>query len=509
LSWQTTKGWDARRGERRAAPTTAQLEALASELSEGEYSFEEKELNQRSHDWWPVAVKRAETGGELPRPSLVLLPSETAGVARVLGRAQKEGIAITPFGGGSSVVGGAIPTPGGVVLDTRHMAGVLDLDETSLIVTTAAGTMGGDLEAILNAKGYTLGHYPQSLYLSTVGGWVATRASGTFSSQYGNIEDAVEGMRVVLPTGETLGIGPNPRSSTGPDLKELFLGSEGTLGVITEVDLRVSRLPEERAFRGLLFEDLFDGVEAVRAMVQSGLTPALVRLYNPAEGAPMLRKFGEDDRKSLLILGWDGPAELVEAQRRLCLKSCENLGGKDLGPAVGEDWYENRFDVTALKRGVRKPGGIADTIEISMLWKHVSAVYGAVTEALAPYAPEVLAHFSHVYPSGTSLYVIFFSEAGSDEEAERLYFRAWNDVMEATLSSGASISHHHGIGMMRTPWMEREHGRGYQLLSALKGALDPAGTLNPGKLLPSGVGESVDADRAEGRTDPDASSVRW
>ena len=481
--------WDARRNEQDGAPTRRELEALASELPEGKYSFAEDDLSLRSHDWWPVAVKRATSGGELPRPGLVLWPTNGAEVSRILRRAQNEGIPVTPFGGGSSVVGGAIPTPDGVVLDTRDIKGVLDLDETSLVVTVAAGTMGSDLETYLNERGYTLGHYPQSLHLSTVGGWVATRASGTFSSMYGNIEDAVEGMRVVLPTGDLLSIGPVPRSSTGPDLKEVFLGSEGTLGVITEVDLRVRRLPEERSFRGLVFDDLFEGVEAVRTLVQSGLTPAVVRLYNSVEGAPMLRKFGEDERKNLLILAWDGPAELVAAQRRLCLETCGRFRAKDLGPEVGEHWYENRFDVTALREGVRKPGGIADTIEVSMLWRDVVAVYEAVTNALSHYTPEVLAHFSHVYPSGTSLYAIFFSEAGSDEEAEELYFRAWNDVMDAALSSGASMAHHHGVGIVRAPWMEREHGEGLRVLRAIKDALDPAGVLNPGKLLASRAGD--------------------
>lgn len=484
--------WDARRGEGDEAPSQAGLEAVASELQKERSSFAEEDLLQHSYDWWPVAVKRAEMGGELPHPGLVLWPTSGVEVARVLRRAQAEGISVTPFGGGSSVVGGAIPTPGGVVLDTRGITGVVELDETSLLVTVGAGTMGGDLEAHLNEMGYTLGHYPQSLYLSTVGGWVATRASGTFSSKYGSIEDIVEGMRVALVSGEVLEMGPNPRSSTGPDLREVFLGSEGVLGVITEVDLRIRRLPEERSFRGIAFRKLFDGLEAVRELVQSGIQPAVVRLYNQAEGAAMLRRFGEDEGQSLLVLAWDGPVELVAAQRRLCIEACARLGGRDLGPEVGEHWYTNRFDVTALEDGVRKPGRIADTIEISMLWRDARSVYEAVTNALAPHAPEVLVHFSHVYPSGTSMYVIFFSEVENDEEAEELYFRAWADVMDAALSSGASIAHHHGIGLVRTPWMEQEHGRGIRVLRALKDVLDPTGILNPGKLLPEPAGDQAD-----------------
>jgi alkyldihydroxyacetonephosphate synthase len=477
--------WDARQSERNEALTEDKVRGLASVISEGRYSFEEDELNSHSFDWWPVGVKRAESGGELPRPGLIMWPASSAEVSRILELAQRERVPIIPFGAGSSVVGGAIPVPGGAVLDMRGMANVLELDEVSLLATVQAGMMGGDLESYLNERGYTLGHYPQSLYLSTVGGWVSTRASGTFSSRYGNIEDLVDGMRVVLPTGDLLEIDPNPRSSTGPDLKEIFLGCEGTLGVVTEVDLRILRLPEERSFRGLVFGDIFTGVEAVRELVQSGLTPAVVRLYNPVEGARVLGAFDEPAEQSLLILAWDGPKEMVAVQQKLCLEICSRFGGRDLGPEAGEHWFRNRFDVTALKEGVRKPGGIADTIELSMLWRDARSVYEAVVGALSSYTPEVLAHFSHVYPSGTSLYVIFFSEAEDDEGAEELYFRAWNDVMDAAVASGASIAHHHGIGLIRTAWMEKEHGRrGLRLLRDLKGVLDPAGILNPGKLIP-------------------------
>lgn len=478
-----TAKWDSTQGRQEIAPAPERLRALVDALSEGRYSTGGEEIHRHSFDWWPVAVKRAENGGNLPRPSVVVWPANSSEVSSVLRLAQEQRTPITPFGGGSSVVGGAIPAPGGVVLDLRDMADVLRLDETSLLVTVQAGMMGADLEAYLNERGYTMGHYPQSLALSTIGGYVATRASGTFSSKYGNIEDLVDGLRVILPTGDLIEIDPIPRSSTGPDLKEIFLGSEGTLGVVTEVDLRIHRLPEERRFRGLVFQELFAGAEAVREMVQSGFTPAVVRLYNPAEGSRILGAFDESPDQSLLILAWDGAKEMVELQRQRCLEICSQFGGRDLGPEVGEHWFRNRFNVEALKEGVRKPGGIADTIEVSMLWKDLRSVYEATTSALSPYTPEVLAHFSHVYPSGTSLYIIFFSEAGDDEEAERLYFQAWDSVMEAAVSSGASISHHHGVGLVRSGWMREEHGKGLELIKILKHSLDPAGILNPGKLL--------------------------
>lgn len=478
-----TADWNTEQQRKYRVPSVEQLLALADTLSEGRYSVDESETRRHSADWWPIAIKRSENNGTLPQPGIVLWPANDAEVAHIMQIAQKEEIPITPFGGGSSVVGGAIPTVGGAVLDMCDMADVLSLDETSLLVTVQAGILGEDLETYLNERGYTMGHYPQSLALSTVGGYVATRASGTFSSKYGNIEDLVDGMRVVLPTGHLLAIEPIPRSSTGPDIKEIFLGSEGILGIVTEVDLRIHRLPEKRSFRGLVFEDLFEGAEAVREMVQSGLCPAVVRLYNAVEGAKMLEAFDEPPNQSLLILGWDGVKKEVELAEQLCLEICSRFGGRDLGSGIGEHWFRNRFDVTALKEGVRKPGGIADTIEISMLWRDLRSVYEATTGALSAHTSEVLAHFSHVYPSGTSLYIIFFSEATDDDEAEELYFEAWTDVMNAAIASGASISHHHGIGLMRTGWMEKEHGRGLELIKILKESLDPARILNPGKLI--------------------------
>ncbi|BCL78699.1 alkyldihydroxyacetonephosphate synthase [Ktedonobacteria bacterium brp13] len=476
--------WASSQPPRIKAPTQEQLQRLIAALKQGRYAVSGEELRSHSVDWWPIAKKRAQIE-ELAQPGLVLWPKTTAEIIQIMRIAQEEQIPLTPYGGGSSVVGGAIPVPGGVVLDTREMAEELQLDKISQIVTVQTGLMGSDLEERLNARGYTLGHYPQSLFLSTVGGWVATRASGTFSSKYGNIEDLIKGLRIVLPGGELLAFDPVARASTGPDLKQLFLGSEGILGIVTEVDLAIQRLPAQRIFRGIGFDDLFVGMEAIRELTQSDLQPAAVRLYNPSEAERILSLVGEPKGQCLLILAWDGPQAVVEVQQQLSIELCRRYGGRDLGSRPGDAWYSsNRFDVRWLTEAINTPGMIADTIEMSMLWKDARNVYESVTEALGRTATDVLAHFSHVYSTGTSLYLIFTLKGDNDAEVEQQYFRAWADVMNAAIASGASISHHHGIGLMRARWMQQEHGDTLELLRNLKSMLDPTGMLNPGKLLP-------------------------
>lgn len=442
-------------------------------------------LSSYGSDRWPLTVKRELTGGRLPRPGIVIRPRNADEVAVVLHRCQALALPVTPYGAGSSVVGGAVPTDGGVVVDMSRMDAIGELDETSLLVTVEAGVRGHALEEWLNQRGYTLGHYPQSLHISTVGGWVATRASGTFSSGYGNIEDLVDGLRVVLPTGDLLVIAPNPRKSAGPDLAELFLGSEGTLGVVTEVDLRVRRLPSEVRFSGYTFSSLDDGVDVIRELAQGSMPPSVVRLYDPAEAVRLLAEVSVAPGSSLLVLGWDGDPEYIDVQERVADTLVPHHAGRRIGSAVGEAWFASRFDVSALVAGTERSGGMADTIEISMLWKDATAVYDAAVAAVTPHVDRVVAHFSHVYRSGTSLYVIFFIEADSDEEAERRYSDAWSALTEAALAAGASVSHHHGVGVARARWMAQQHGRGWVVLQGIKRLLDPAGVLNPGKLITS------------------------
>jgi alkyldihydroxyacetonephosphate synthase len=390
---------------------------------------------------------------------------------------------VTPVGARSSVVGGAVPAHGGAVLDLSAMNHVLGLDAASQLVTAQAGVRGDVLEAWCNERGVTLGHYPQSLHLSTLGGWVATRASGTFSSGYGSIENLVDGLRVILPSGERVAIAACPRRSAGPELAQLFLGSEGALGVVTQVDVRVHRLPEERQFAGVVFADLSSAISAIRELAQVGPPPAVVRLYDAAEAARLLEAGGEPPGSALLVLGWDGDHELVDLRMRHTRRLCASASGRWIGAAVGDAWFADRFDVSALETAIARPAGLADTIEVSMRWRDAEAVYDAAVTAAREHADRVLAHFSHVYVSGTSLYVIFAIEAESEQAAERRYAQAWRDITEAAMDAGASLSHHHGVGLARTAWMAREHGAGLRVLRAVKAALDPAGILNPGKLL--------------------------
>ncbi|WCB94875.1 hypothetical protein DSM104299_03615 [Baekduia alba] len=462
------------------------VDELVAGLPTEAYTTDPEVCARYGADRWPIASKRELLGERVPHPALVVRPSNAEEIAKVLRRAQACGVAVTPYGAGSSVVGGAIPADGGILIDLRRMDRVLEFDEVSLLVTAEAGIKGDVLERWLNERGYTLGHFPQSLHLSTLGGWVATRASGTFSSRYGNIEDIVDGLRVVLPDGELIDIAPCPRRSAGPELTDVFIGSEGTLGIVTEVDVRVRPVPAVRRFAGFRFAELGAAIATIRELAQLDRAPALVRLYDAEEAQRLLEAVGEAAGTPLLVLGWDGDEETVSGQETQAGAICARHGGAGLGSAVGEAWFESRFDVAPLIAAIERRNGLADTIEISMRWRDAEQVYQAATTAADRHASRVLAHFSHVYPSGTSLYVIFTVEAESDAAAEQAYLRVWEDVTTAAMAAGASLSHHHGVGVARARWMAQEHGAGLRVLQAIKGALDPAGILNPGKLLPLG-----------------------
>ncbi len=459
------------------------LERLMGLLPAGTCSTDLTARQEHGRDTWSLSVKGRPAGGQGETlPAAVVRPSTTEEVAHVLAWATRHEIPVVPYGAGSGVVGGAVPNRGGVSLDLGAFDRVEEVDEKNLLVTVGAGVLGGDLEAELNDRGFICGHYPQSLYISTVGGWVATRGSGTFSSRYGNIEDMVAGLEVVLPTGEVVRTKAAPRSSSGPDYKQLFVGSEGTLGVITRVTLRIWPQPEAQALRALSFPSFKAGLDAVRTVIQGGVRPGVVRLYDPEEGRPTLERFGHDTDQWLLVLAFDGSRRMVELEEDITLETCLRFGAVDLGREPAEHWEQNRFDASWLTGRVAMPGGIADAIEVAHVWGRLEETYDRMVEAVRPHMSEVFGHVSHVYPQGASLYVICRALEADDDAAERAYVDGWQAAMRACLEAGATISHHHGIGLQRAPWMRAEHGTGLDALRRIKRALDPAGIMNPGKL---------------------------
>ena len=463
-----------------AGPTSALLDELGRLLGQEVVSATAEDLREHGYDAWPMATKWRQQGKEPYRAEVVVRPSEVGQVSRLLVWACRERVTVTPWGLGSSVTGAPLPMRGGVVLDMSSMRRVLAVDEANLLVRVEAGKLGIELERELNARGYTLGHSPQSLDRSSVGGWVCTRASGQFSSRYGGIEDLVVALTVVTGSGELVQTPLVPRAALGPDLKELFIGAEGTLGIVTDVTLRMFPLAEHRRLETVRFDCVEDGLGAMRQIMHVGLRPFLIRFYDSDESPHAMQDAGFEG--CAMFLGVEGVRTVAEAEFEAAVSICTARGGRVLGAAAAEAWMERRFDFSTVENLLAKPGGVAETIEVAHFWDQILATYRALKDVLAPYAGEVLGHFSHVYPQGTSLYLILLGEVADAAQAEARLGEIWKAAMEVALEQGAAISHHHGIGVVRLPYIGRALGSGVLVLERVKAALDPAGVLNPGKL---------------------------
>jgi alkyldihydroxyacetonephosphate synthase len=446
---------------------------------------------EAGRDWWPLAIGWA-TEGEVPqRPAAVVRPASATEVAAVLAACNEALVPVTAVAGRSGVCGGSIPVFGGIALDMTAYAGVARVDEVSLTADVRAGTFGPDLEAALGTigGGYTLGHWPQSMDLSTVGGWLACRGAGQYSTRYGKIEDMVIGLEVVLADGRIVRTeGTGPRAATGPNLTQLFVGSEGTLGVITEARLRLHPRPGAQERRAFGFPTFAAGLEACRAIMRRGATPAVLRLYDRTESA---RNFEQPDTNVLVVLDEADP-EILAATMAVVDAECSAAGAQALERDLVERWLSHRNDVSALAP-LWRAGVVVDTAEVSGPWSALSGLFDEVVGALEAIEGTLAAsaHQSHAYSDGACLYFTFAGRGPEGDAAwrEDYYRRAWDAVMEATLAHGAAISHHHGIGLNRSRFLARALGAGFEVLRGLKATFDPAGILNPGKLgLPSPFG---------------------
>ena len=460
-------------------------------------------LVEAGRDWWPGSVSWA-LDGEVPaRAGAVARPVSAESVAAVLAVCHSAGVPVTASAGRSGVSGGSVPVYGGVVLDMTGLAGIIAVDQQSLLVTVGPGTFGDEFEATLRRDhGLTVGHWPQSMNLSTVGGWVACRGAGQYSTRYGKIEDMVAGLQVARADGRLFRTGGMaPRSATGPDLTQVFLGSEGTLGVITEVTLRAHPVPaaERRAAFG--FATFAGGLDACRRILRRGATPAVLRLY---DGHESRSSFGVDDACVLIVLD-EGDAALIDAVMTVVASECASA--EVLDPALVQHWWDRRQDVSALETAVRA-GLTVDTIEVAASWSVLPALYREVIAGVGALAGTLIvsAHQSHTYSDGACLYFTFAglpegggaegagggagSGGGNGSAGDSYYRRVWDLVMALTIARGATISHHHGIGLNRGRYLPEALGSAFEVLVALKEALDPNGILNPGKLgLPSPFGD--------------------
>ena len=451
-------------------------------------------LAESGRDWWPISLRWALSGAVPALPGVIARPADTAEVAAVLRCCNEAAIPVTATGGRSGVCGGAVPIFGGVSLDCCGLDGVLEARSATSLVDVRAGTFGDDLERELRSvHGMTIGHWPQSVALATIGGSIACRGAGQYSTRYGKIEDMVAGLEVVLAdgtvvrTGQLAGRGAGPRSAMGPDLTSVFVGSEGTLGVITSARLRAHPVAPEQRRAAWAFPSFAEGLEALRRTLQRGATPAVLRLYDSTESK---RSFDDLDTNVLIAVD-EGDALIVDGAMAVLSQECRT--GEPLDVGLVEQWFAHRNDVSVLESVIRA-GIVVDTIEIAAPWDALAIIYEQTLTALQETAGTIAAsaHQSHAYLDGACLYFTFAGsgpDVGDDAWAEAFYRSCWQAGLGATLANGGSISHHHGIGLVRGPYLPDALGAGFEVLKKLKMALDPRGILNPGKLgLPSPFG---------------------
>jgi alkyldihydroxyacetonephosphate synthase len=453
---------------------------------------------------------RMRAGTPAGTPDAVLHPSGHEQIKAVLELCAAESLAVVPFGGGTSVVGGVSPLRGNhqavLALDLGRLAEVRSFDRESATVTVGAGMRGPALERHLAGLGFTLGHFPQSFEYVSLGGCAATRSAGQASTGYGAIEKMILGMRLAAPAGE-IALPPLPASAAGPSVRQLLVGSEGTLGVISEVSLRVRQAPTASAYEGIFFEDFASGYEALRILAREHALPDVARLSDESETRMSLALAGEGGVKGrlgraylgargygdgcLAIVGFEGGAHEVPSRRRRTLHLLRRAGGLAVGSSPGKAWREGRFAAPYLRDELLGSGVMVETLETATQWSKIGTLHDGVTRAIEQALKDagtpglVMCHVSHVYESGASLYFTFLARQKPGAEIEQ-----WREVKraacDAIVAGGGTITHHHAVGVDHAPWMQAEIGRdGVDLLRAAKQRLDPAGIMNPGKLLPA------------------------
>lgn len=518
-----------------------------------------------ARDMWPRLLLQHRTG-QAPQhlPHAVVWPEDVREVAAIVRLALQLRVPIIPYGGGSGVCGGVVPLLGGITIDTKRMQALRSVRNDELLCDVEAGCNGERFERELQHRGFTFGNFPSSIYCSTVGGWLATRAAGQLSTKYGKVEDRVAGITAVTGRGDIIETDGPSRALRGPNWTQLLVGSEGTLGIITSARLRVAPAPQLRVYRGFWVPDVDTGIQAIRAVMQNGLRPAVVRLYDefdtmlnsfghapPADGqaeaansrlfhshAPMpshatgalpqwpqpapapsgplerLLAFARTKRENFrrdalnaglqhagglvraadaagkvarrgcrMIIGLEGARIRTEVEAALTFAELEAAGAQDLGEQPGQAWLAHRYGVSYKMSAMYRDGAFVDTMEVAARWDNLQELYQAVRSALAKHAV-VMAHFSHAYADGCSIYFTFAATSPADDlrATQRIYDAIWQDGMAAAIRVGGTISHHHGIGLLRSPFMAGEHREAMTILRAVKHAFDPAGIMNPGKL---------------------------
>jgi alkyldihydroxyacetonephosphate synthase len=492
---------EARRDEgdvplRESALTSAQRDGLVEVVGVGSVSVDHHDRLLRAGGKSTPDLLRRRTDGPQDAPDAIIFPADHEQVLAVLAFCADNAIAVVPFGGGTSVVGGVDPVRGHfdavIALDLRRLDTVSQIDRISGIVTLGAGLTGPQAEELLAAHGLSLGHFPQSFEFASIGGFAATRSSGQASAGYGRFDDMVHRLKIATPSG-TLDLGRAPASAAGPDLRELFVGSEGALGVITEVTLRVHPVPETIAYQAWSFPDFETGAGALRSVVQAGAAPTVLRLSDEVETGINLARSADIGGTAvtgcLAITTFEGTEAHVAARSAEAAALLDAAGGTALGETPAKEWEHGRFAAPYMRDALLDVGVLCETLETATTWANLAnlkaKVTSALTESLAGQGtlPLVMCHISHTYPTGASLYFTIIAKQLDDPIAQ--WHLAKQAVGDAIVAAGGTITHPHAVGTDHRPWIPNEIGDlGVRVLRAVKQELDPTGILNPGKLVP-------------------------
>lgn len=542
------------------------ISALKQKFESNQISVKGYDRLSYSRDLWPLQTMKFRAK-EIPQmPLCIIWPKNEADIINLINIAREFKAPIIPYGGGSGVLGGTIAPSNGIIVDLKKMNKIISIDETSGICTVQPGIIGMHLEDQLNQAGFTLGHFPSSLMTATVGGYVATRSAGQFSSRYGKIEDIVHSIRFISGNGDVIDTKTASLSINTPSWNQIILGSEGTFGIITESTLKIVPLPPASKYRGIRFKTLQDGLNAMQKIMQMSLRPSVLRLYDeldtflvgkgdeplPAGLAQTARPdqinhinsvdknhFAKNDSRdqnssfeikidkaehskikkytknlldlfpsavktavrlalsrpvvleslidsilpeeTLLILGFEGEPEEVNVSLSIALQVCKDNNGRDIGEKAGLRWLAKRYDVSFKMPSFFQLGIFVDTLEVATTWDRIPLLYDSMKRVMGENVL-VMAHFSHAYPEGVSIYFSIGGRASNQDETIDLYQKTWKKALETALTIGATVSHHHGVGIMKAPYVAIEQASFLYLFQQLKQIVDPDSIMNPKKL---------------------------
>lgn len=448
-----------------------------------------REIDKVTHsvDYFWLSRMWADRGRRMPEADYIVSPKNARETSKVLKIANYYKIPVTTWGGGGGTQGGAIPVCGGILLDTKRMNEIYEVNTESMYIECGAGAIYKHIEWAANEKGYATMHYPSSLTCSTVGGFLAHRGIGVVSTKYGKIDDMVLQMEVVLPNGDIINTSSAPKHAAGPDLNQIFIGSEGTLGVITKAQIRIYEKPEVRRFRGFLFKDMSSAFKASREILQK-FKPSVMRLYDEAETASLIKKIvGVAKPGAFMNLAYEGVKELVDVEEKILLDTFKKYGAEDLGSEYGEKWWKEKitFFYPGNMMDLPQMFGTMDTIAP---YDKIEKIYRAMKKAVETNFPQAkfIAHFSHWYEWGCMVYdrfIIDEKDVPKDPaEAMRLHNAMWNLGVRTAIANGGVVNDHHGVGIKLGRLMKEQYGPAMQVFEGIKKSLDPNGIMNPFKL---------------------------